>query len=316
MSKTIRRAVFSIQTSMQYHAIFILLSTGVLACNSSRFLHNTGTNIVMDNESPRLISRQFSFTEGPASNTNGDVFFTDQPNDRIWKYSVSDSLSLFMEGTGRSNGLYFDKAGNIVACADANNELWLISPDKNVAILVDNYGGKKLNGPNDLWIDKQGGIYFTDPYYQRNYWNRKQPDITEQRVYYVAKGSGEPVVVADNIKKPNGIIGTPDGKYLYVADIGDNKIYRYTIGKNHKLNNPIIFANQGSDGMTIDNKGNVYLTGKGVTVYDAAGNKIKEIPINEPWTANVTFGGKQHNKLFITASKALYVLPMNVTGAR
>lgn len=263
---------------------------------------------------PLLISKQFKFTEGPAVDKDGNVFFTDQPNDKIWKYDTAGKLSLFMDKAGRSNGLYFDSNGNLLTCADEKNELWSISPKKKITVLIKNYKGKKLNGPNDLWINNNGDIYFTDPYYQRYYWKRRESELDGEKVYLLARGAKEPVLVSGIFKKPNGIIGTPDGKYLYVADIGDNKTYRFDIASDGSLLNGKLLIEQGSDGMTIDNKGNLYLTGNGITVYNAEGKKIEHIDINEPWTANVCFGGKNRDKLFITASTAIYVLDMKVRG--
>jgi len=135
-----------------------------------------------------------------------------------------------------------------------------------------------------------------------------------QKLYYLAKNKQEPVIVDANFKQPNGIIGTPDGKYLYVADLADNKTYKYAINQDGTLTDRKLFVTQGSDGMTIDNKGNIYLTGYGVTVYDPQGKKIAHIPIAEPWTANVCFGGKNRDILFITASTGIYILKMNVKG--
>jgi gluconolactonase len=260
------------------------------------------------------VSGGFAFTEGPAVNKRGDIYFTDQPNDKIWKYDVHGKLSLFMDKTGRSNGLYFDRKGNLIACADENDELWSINQDKKITILVSQFEGKRLNGPNDLWIDPKGGIYFTDPYYQRDYWTRKQPEIPGQKVYYLAKGESRPVVVEDSVVKPNGIVGTPDGKFLYVADIQANKTYRYEIAENGGLINRREFVPQGSDGITLDNEGNLYITGKGVTVYDNNGDKLGNIPVPANWTANVCFGGKDRKTLFITASEAIYTLQMQVKG--
>src|SRR5215469_9568180 len=101
-----------------------------------------------------------SFTEGPACDSKGNVFFTDQPNDRILEWSTDGKLSTFMHPCGRSNGLSFDSHGNLWACADEKNELWRIEPGKTT-IVVTNYEGKLLNGPNDVWIQPQGGLYFT-----------------------------------------------------------------------------------------------------------------------------------------------------------
>ena len=244
----------------------------------------------------------------------GNIYFTDQPNDQIWKYDIDGNLSLFMEKTGRSNGLYIDKKGNILACADEKNELWCINKRGKAKVLVSDFEGHKLNGPNDLWIDKKGGIYFTDPYYQRDYWERKKADLDGQKVYYLPKGKTKAMIVDADLKQPNGIVGSPDGKYLLVADIRANKTYKYQINEDGTLTNRQLFVSQGSDGMTLDNQGNLYLTGRGVTIYDNQGVKIGNIPVPAPWTANVCFGGKDRQMLFITASEGIYTLQMAVKG--
>jgi gluconolactonase len=274
---------------------------------------NKKSDIVAGNTRPKLISSQFTFTEGPAVDKKGNVYFTDQPNNKIWKYSVNGQLSVFMHKAGRSNGMYFDKKGNLVACADEHNQLWRILPDTTVQVLLKDFNGLHFNGPNDCWIDKKGGIYFTDPYYQRDYWARQQPEMDSQQVYYLAENKA-PVVVAGHFVRPNGIVGTADNKYLYIADIGADKTFRYTVNKNGTLAGKTLFVPKGSDGMTIDNKGNIYLTGKGVTVYNSKGEWIEHIDIPEPWTANVCFGGKKRDMLFITASKSVYRLQMKVKG--
>lgn len=264
---------------------------------------------------PDKISTDYLFTEGPAADKDGNVYFTDQPNDRIVKWSAADGkFSDWMKPCGRSNGLCFDAAGNLIACADEKNELWSISPDKKATVLVKNFEGKLLNGPNDIWIRPDGGMYFTDPYYKRDYWNRG-PKEQGEHVYYLAPDHKTLTRVTTDLTQPNGIIGTPDGKILYVADIGAKKTYSYTINQDGTLTDKKLFCEMGSDGMTIDDQGNIYLTGKGVTVFDKTGQKIATIDINEPWTANVCFGGKDKDVLFITASKAVYTLKMNVKGA-
>ncbi|HEX2534209.1 MAG TPA: SMP-30/gluconolactonase/LRE family protein [Chitinophagaceae bacterium] len=262
------------------------------------------------------ISGQFSFTEGPAADRQGNVYFTDQPNDRIWKWNTDGRLELFLEKTGRSNGMYFDGKGNLLTCADEKNEIWCISPRKKITVLFSDYEGKKLNGPNDLWVHPKGGIYFTDPYYQRSYWTRKKGELPGQDVYYLPKGKKEAVPVDTTLEQPNGIIGTPDGKTLYVADIRAGKTYRYTIENDGRLSGRVLFVEQGSDGMTLDAQGNLYLTGNGVTVYNAGGTKIGHVAVPAKWTANVTFGGPQRNLLFITASEAVYTLELTVSGAQ
>ncbi len=272
--------------------------------------------LIAPGATPQLVSRQFGFTEGPTADKQGNVFFTDQPNNKIWKYGTDGKLSVFLDKAGRANGLYFDNKGNLLACADEQNQLWAISPEGKVTVLVTDYLGQHLNGPNDVWAAPGGGIYFTDPYYQRDYWKRQAPEIEGEKVYFLASPQSKPVVAAADLVKPNGLVGTPDGRYLYIADIGDNKTYRYTIAADGTLTGRQLFVAQGSDGMTIDSQGNIYLAGNGITVYDPAGTQLTHIPIQANWTANLCFGGQDRKTLFITASEAIYTLQMNVQGVQ
>jgi len=274
-------------------------------------------DLVASGAEVKLLADGFSFTEGPAVDKYGNVYFTDQPNDRILMWSIENGLSVFLENSGRANGMYFDREGNLITCSDMNNQLWSISMDKVHSVLVDDYKEKKLNGPNDVWIHPAGGIYFTDPLYKRNYWTRN-PDMQQEGeyVYYLSPDHKMLSRVDIDIKKPNGLIGTPDGKRLYVADIGDRKTYVYDIRTDGSLANRKIFTEMGSDGMTMDTQGNIYLTGRGVTVFNPEGEQILHIPVEAGWTANVCFGGKDMKTLFITASEYLYSLQMNVEGVR
>lgn len=272
-------------------------------------------NLVAEGAELQLVADGFEFTEGPASDADGNVYFTDQPNNRIHKWSVDDDrVSVFMEEAGRANGLYFDEEGNLYAAADKHSEIWKITPKKEITVLLDKFRGQRFNGPNDLWIAPDGGIFFTDPFYKRDYWNHSERPIKEQRVYYLTPNRKGLFIAAEGLVKPNGIIGTPDGQYLFVADIEDNKTWKYSIGKDGKLENETIFAEMGSDGMTIDEQGNLYLTGDGVTVFNDKGEKILHIPVEKDWTANVTFGGKDKKTLFVTAMDSLFSLQMNVSG--
>jgi gluconolactonase len=262
------------------------------------------------------IGSGFIFTEGPAVDINGNVFFTDQPNNTIVKWSAnSGQLSIFSDDSGRANGLYFDSNGNLLACADMDNQIWSFSPDGKHKVLLDLYDGKKLNGPNDLWVHPNGGIFFTDPLYKRNYWTRN-PDRQQdgEHVYFMSQDGKKVKRVETTLVKPNGIVGSANGKLLYVADIGGKKTYSYRINKNNQLIDKKLFAEMGSDGMTLDQKGNVYLTGDGVTVFNKKGVKIAHIPVSARWTANVCFGGSDKSTLFITAMDGLFTLDMNVKG--
>jgi gluconolactonase len=274
-------------------------------------------SVIAPGAKPEKLAGGFSFTEGPAVDSQGNVYFTDQPNNKILKWSVDGQLTVFCDHCGRANGLYFDRKGNLISCSDQENELWSIDQNGNNSVLVADFNGKKLNGPNDTWVHPSGGIYFTDPLYPRPYWKRS-PDMQQdgQHVYFLSPDRKNLVRVINDLQQPNGIIGTPDGKTLYVADIKAGKTYKYVIQPDGSLSGKTLFAPMGSDGMTIDKKGNVYLTGKGVTVFNSKGEKTDHIPIEAKWTANVCFGGKDMKILFITASESFYGLKMKVSGVR
>jgi gluconolactonase len=257
----------------------------------------------------------FKFTEGPAPDADGNVYFTDQPNDRIHIWGTDGKLSTFLEPCGRSNGLCFDKGGTLWACADDKNQLWKIDvKTKEKTVVVKDYGGKLLNGPNDIWVRDDGSAFFTDPYYKRPYWKRGPKEQDKEAVYFVTADGKLTRAAAGEIRQPNGIIGTPDGQTVYVADIGANKTYAYEVEKDGGLKNRKLFCPQGSDGMTIDAHGNVYFTlGRAVSVYDKAGKKLKQIDVPEG-TTNVCFGGKDMKTLFITAGTSLYSIRMRVKG--
>jgi len=271
------------------------------------------TKIIASGAKLEKLAGGLEFAEGPACDEQGNILFTDQPNNRILKWGIDDKLSTYMQPCGRANGLCFDREGNLWACADEKNELWRITPAGKVAAVVLDYQGKLLNGPNDVWIRPSGGLYFTDPYYKRPYWNRG-PKEQGECVYYLPPDNKKLTRVIDDMVQPNGIIGTPDGRLLYVSDIGGHKTFRYRIQPDGALTEKKLFCEMGSDGMTIDNEGNVYLTGKGVSVFDPSGKKIEQIDVQEPWTGNVCFGGKDRHLLFITASKGIYGLRMRVKG--
>ena len=299
----------------------LILLTGCLlmAGLAGSKAQTSGGDIAASGATLEKLAGDFLFTEGPACDAKGNVYFTDQPNDRILKWSVDGKLSTFMQPCGRSNGLCFDKQGNLWACADEKNQLWKITMGGTKAgaretVVVKDYQGKLLNGPNDIWIRPDGGLYLTDPFYKRDYWKRGPQEQDVHAVYHLAPDHKTLTRVVSDLTQPNGIIGTPDGKILYVSDIDAQKTYSYTQHSDGTLGDKKLFCELGSDGMTIDSEGNVYLTGKGVTVFDKTGTKIKHIDVAEDWTGNVCFGGKDRHTLFITASRGLYAMRMRVKG--
>ncbi len=263
----------------------------------------------------KLVTDECKFTEGPASDITGRVFFTDQPNNRIMLIGVDGKVSTFMENAGRSNGMFFDSEWNLITCADEENEIWQINSSGDHQVIFKASEGGALNGPNDLWISKDDVIYFTDPYYQRPWWDHKSPPRETRGLYQVQMDGSDLKLLDGDFKQPNGIIGDKNESLLYVADIDDRKIYVYPLNEDGSLGKRKLFCEEPSDGMTIDEKGNVYLTNRnGATVYSREGKKLGSIPTGKGWTANVCFGGKDHKTLFITASDSVFSIDMNVRG--
>ena len=268
----------------------------------------------------------FSFTEGPAVDRHGNVFFTDQPNDRIYRWDAgTGKITLFLQGTGRANGMAFDAAGNLITCSDMHGEVWKIHPDGSHEVLVNNYGGKLLNGPNDVWINPvNGGMYFTDPIFPRPYWDstdpRQQPwEPTHSElapvgkggyVYYLPPGGTALVRVTTEAMGwvsdswPNGVVGTPDGKKLYVNKwTSDSKggTWLFDINRDGTLSNMRKFIEWGGDGMSMDEFGDIYISnGMGVMAFNPRGDNILRIPTGPGAATNNTFAGRDNKLLFIT----------------
>lgn len=287
-------------------AIALVVVAAVAVCNAQK------ADVVAPGAEVKKLAGDFRFTEGPAADAKGDVYFSDIPNNRILKWSVQDgTLSTFREDSGGANGLYFDKAGNLLVCEGGGRRLVSITPAGEVTVLAQEYDGKRFNSLNDLWIDPKGGVYFTDP----RYGNRDGMEQDGEHVYYLTPDRKKVIRVIADMVRPNGVIGTPNGRRLYVADHGAGKTYVYRINEDGTLSDKQLFAEQGSDGMTMDNRGNIYLTSKIVTVYSRNGEKLAEIEVPEG-PANVTFGGPNNRTLFITARTSLYSIDMQVRGAR
>jgi gluconolactonase len=293
----------------------LILLAGWICFGLAGFSPAVAESVITPGAKLEKLAGDLKFAEGPTCDTNGNIFFTDQPNDRILEWSVDGKLSTFLQPAGRANGMYFDAKGNLIACADGKNELWSIAPDKTVTVFVKDYQGKYLNGPNDVWVAPAGGMYITDPFYKRTWWDHDTMAQDGEQVYYLSPDGKKLARVTNDLKKPNGITGTPDGKKLFVADIGADRTYAYDIQPDGSLTNKTLFCTKGSDGMTIDEKGDLYITGRGVTVFDKTGKQIEHIDVPEPWSANVSFGGKDHQTLFITASQSLYSIRLGVKGA-
>jgi gluconolactonase len=248
-----------------------------------------------------ILGDGFKFTEGPAADSAENVYFTDLRENRIYIHPPDGETKVFRESSGGANGLYFDLDGNLLVCEGLNKRVTSISPNGQLTVIASEYDGKPFNKPNDLWLDPKGGIYFTDPIYGKA---AKTQD--GEHVYYISPDRSRVVRVINDFVRPNGIIGTPDGKTLYVADHGDFKIWKYTINNDGTLRDKTFFAAARSDGMTLDAAGNLYATQDSVLVFNPAGELIREIKTPDRPT-NVTVVG---HTLFITARSQLCSIEM------
>jgi gluconolactonase len=260
----------------------------------------------------------FAFTEGPAVDREGNVFFTDIPNNRIHRWDREGRLTVFREPSGHANGLMFLGTGELAAC-EMDGRVVAISADgsmiREIAAMHD---GERFNAPNDLVIDRQGGIYFTDPHF-------RAPDPLPQgttAVYYVPPG-GEPRRLLDDLKAPNGVILSPDEKTLYVIPSQQEEMMAYTVEAPGMLGEGRVFcrlvqaegqSGGGGDGLTVDTQGNLYITsGLGLQVFNPDGELLGIIELPEQ-PANVTFGGPENKTLYVTARTSLYAVPMSAQG--
>lgn len=276
----------------------------------------TSASLVAEGAELKKLSGGFEFTEGATCAPDGDVFFVDQPRNRIHQWDIqAGELLTFAEPAGRANGMCFNASGTLFACADETNALWAISPDNDIRTVASKFDGKPFNGPNDVWVHPDGSLYFTDPFYKRPWWKHDLPPQDGEHVYRLSADHQVLERVATDLVKPNGIVGTPDGTQLFVADIGARKIYRYTIASDGALTDKRLFCETGSDGMTLDTDGHLYTTSRGVLIFDKTGRHVETIDVPERWAGNVCFGGKDRQTLFITASKGLYAIRMKTEGA-
>ncbi len=255
------------------------------------------------------VSTGHGYTEGPVADAEGNVYFVDIPFNSIFKISLDGERTRITGRSGSANGLAIDKNGVLVAALNGDRSVVSIDAEGNYTTLFDRYDGKRLNNPNDLWVDNKNGIYFTDP----TYYLRDSIEQDGKHVYYISPDRTTITRVVDDMREPNGIAGTPDNKYLYIADAGGGAINRFTINSDATLSNKEVLIDRGTDGMTLDSEGNIYLSGRGISVYTSEGELIEVIPVPER-TTNFGFGGADRKTLFIAARTSVFTLRMKVEG--
>lgn len=260
----------------------------------------------------------FQFTEGPAADKDGNVFFTDIPASRIYRVDAAGQLSIFREPSNSTNGLMPNAAGELVGC-EMEGRVVAMSPDgKSIRPVAETYQGKRFNAPNDLVIDRSGGVYFTDPHF-------RAPTPLPQGVtaVYYAAPDGEVTRLVDDLKAPNGVILSPDEETLYVIPSLQAEMMAYPVESPGRLGKGRVFCRleqpqgatgRGGDGLTVDIEGNLYITSAlGLQVFDAQGNLLGILAFPEQ-PSNVTFGGADRKTLYVTARTSLYTAPMEAVG--
>jgi len=260
----------------------------------------------------------FSFTEGPASHADGSIYFTDIPTARIHRLAPDGTLSVLQESSGHANGLMLAANGELFKCEMDGKVTALNLDTMQQRIVASTFGGKRFNAPNDLVIDKAGGVYFADPHFRA-----PQPLPQGKTCVYYVTATGKVTRLIDNLKAPNGVILSPDEKTLYVIPSGQAEMMAYPVMGPGELGAGRLFcqlkqragqSGRGGDGVTVDQFGNLYIASSlGLQVFNRTGQMLGLLEFPEQ-PANVTFGGPQGKTLFVTARTGLYKLEMKVTG--
>ncbi len=249
----------------------------------------------------KKLAEGFKFTEGPALGPDGKIYFNDIPNERTHVYDpATGKTTLHRESTGRANGLFWAPGNRLIYCEGGNRKVTVQHGD-DFTVLADAFEGKKLNSPNDLVIDSIGGIYFTDPRYGK----KDDMEMEVEGVYYIDRSKNKVTRIVDNMTRPNGLIFSPDYKTLYIADQGAEKLFAYDVTGDGKLENGRLFADVGSDGMSMDVNGNVYVTFKGAVIaFSPDGKEVGRFETPEA-PANCLLVG---TTMYVTARTGFYAI--------
>ena len=262
--------------------------------------------LLADDARIEVLAEGFKFLEGPANGVNGDLFFVDKNANKVlrWHANTAEVTQLTDDSKG-ANGMQLDENGHLIACQGEERRIVMFDAKTAtvIEVLADQFEGKRFNNPNDLWIDAKGGIYFTDPAYSRK---KEELELDGCHVYYITPGEKEVVKVADGFNTPNGIVGTRDGKTLYITDRRLGRVWTYAIQPDGSLTDKKQFCKVGADGMDLDAAGNLYTTPNKpeLRVFAPDGTELPPIPLPRPAT-NVCVGGIDGKTLFITSQPAL-----------
>ena len=259
------------------------------------------------------VSGGYQFLEGPAwSKEGGYLLFSDVPASKVLKIN-QDGITVFRTPSGKTNGNTIDSQGRVLSCESEGRRVVRLDKKGTWEVLADKWEGKKLNAPNDIVVRKDGHIYFTDPAFG-NQADKRELDF--YGVYHIPpKGPME--LVAKPKGRPNGIAFSPKGNILYVANTDDRNIRAYDLDKNGKTSNErVLISNIDGppDGMKVDEKGNLWITCRGIAVYTAEGKFLHFIEMGEA-PANCEFGEGDMETLYVTARTSLYRIRTGVKGS-
>jgi len=273
--------------------------------------------VVEKNARVEKVAGNFQFTEGPVWNRAGFLLFSDIPANQIVKFVPGSAPGVFRTPSGNSNGLTYDRQGRLTICEHSNRRVTRLEADGPLTVLADRYEGKKLNSPNDLVVRSDGTIYFTDPPYGIP--EGEQQELPFQGVFKIAP-DGKLTLLAQDFERPNGIALSPNEKTLYVTDSARGHVRAFAVAKGGSTSNGRTFAEMKSerrgvpDGMKVDRKGNLYVTGAGgVWVFDKTGKHLGSIVMSE-LPANCAWGDDDFRTLYLTARTSLYKIRLKIPG--
>lgn len=252
------------------------------------------------------------FTEGPVWSHDGYMLWSDVPVDKIMKLS-SEGTSVYRENSNGANGNTFDAKGNLYTCESRTRRVVRTDKKGKIVVIAEKYQGKRLNAPNDIVVRKDGHIYFTDPAFGNQADGR---ELDFYGVYHISP-KGEMDLVAKPAGRPNGIALSPNGRILYVANSDDRNVRAYDVDSKGAVSNErVLISNiEGvPDGIRTDEKGNIYVTCKGIAVYTPQGAMLKMIEIAET-PANCAFGDSDLQTLYVTARTSVYRIKLDVKGS-
>jgi gluconolactonase len=273
----------------------------------------------------KKLAEGMKFTEGPVwLPAQKMLVFSDIPNSKLMQWKEGEGLSVFRKSE-QANGNILDLEGRLVTCQHAGRNLVRTEKDGTIKVLADKFDGKRFNSPNDVAVRSDGTLWFTDPPWGLT----AAAEIPGHWVFKLDPKTGKVEAVVKDLAMPNGIVFSPDESRIYIADTGGHQkhpdpafhklpasINCYEMSKEGVLGKKLFTIKQGSDGLRVDVKGNLYTTdGKNVNVYDADGKLLEKIAVPEG-PANICFGGDDYKTLFITARTSLYSVRLINAGAK